>query len=183
MQFQRLYIDSHDRVSGMQSEFEYQLNTNVAVQQESLAVLVTVLTPNSWYMVAKNKYVRIYIREEINRIESFRIATLAPGYFDVLAMATEIAAALTRNSTLANPYTCAYNTTVGNIEVSNPWSSDGELVYIWSEAALLKSGAVPPSIFWGVINRSDLRGAFRQIGMVYGELFFGGAVMALILWS
>ena len=53
MQFQRLYIDSRDRVSGTQTEFEYQLSTNVVVQQESLAVLDTVLIPNSWYIIIR----------------------------------------------------------------------------------------------------------------------------------
>ena len=130
MQFQRLYIDSRDRVSGTQSEFEYQLSTNVVVQQESIAVLDTVLIPNSWYTVTKNKNDRIYIREESNRVESFRIATLAPGYFDVLSLSTEITAALTRNSTLINLYTCVYNTTISKFEVSNSWSNNDELLYI-----------------------------------------------------
>ena len=175
MQFQKLYIDSRDRVSGTQTELEYQLSTNVVVQQESIAVLDTVLIPNSWYTVTKNKNDRIYIREEINGSAVFRIATLEEGYYDVLAMATQIAAALTRNSTLVNPYTCVYNTTIGKFEVSNSWSNNAELLYIWSEAALLKSGASPLSN-WGVTNRSDLRGAFRQIGMLYGELVYGGTI-------
>ena len=130
MQFQRLYIDSRDRDSGTQSEFEYQLSTNVVVQQESLAVLDTVLIPNSWYTVTKNKNDRIYIREDFNRIDSYRICTLSEGYYDVLTMDTEIAVALTRNSALTNPYTCAYNATIGKFEVTNQWGSDGELLFI-----------------------------------------------------
>ena len=91
MQFQRLYIDSRDRVSGTQTEFEYQLSTNVVVQQESLAVLDTVCIPNSWYTVTNNKNDRIYIREETSGSAVFRIATIEEGYYDVLSMATQIA--------------------------------------------------------------------------------------------
>ena len=47
----RLYIDSRDRVSGDASEFEYQPSLDVTVEQESIAVLDTVLIPVSWYVV------------------------------------------------------------------------------------------------------------------------------------
>ena len=143
MQFQNLYIDSRDRVSGTQSDFEYQWNANVVVMQESLAVLDTVCIPNSLYTVTKNKNVRIYICEEINGSADFRIATIEAGYYDVLAMATQIAATLTQNSTLVNPYTCVHNTTISNFEISNAWSSNTDLLHIWSEEALRKFDASP----------------------------------------
>ena len=55
MQFQRLYVDSRDRVSGTAEEFEFQLSTNVTVAEESIAVLDSVLIPNSWYTVTNDK--------------------------------------------------------------------------------------------------------------------------------
>ena len=103
MQFQRLYVDSRDRVSGTAEEFEYQLSTTISVAEESIAVLDTVLIPNSWYTVAKDTNDRIYIREQTSGAGAFRIATLAPGYYDVNSLATEIARVLTQGSILASP--------------------------------------------------------------------------------
>ena len=103
MQFQRLYVDSRDRVSGTAEEFEYQLATNITVAEESIAVLDTVCIPNSWYTVSKDRNDRIYIREDTSGVGTFRIAILAPGYYDVNSLATEIARALTQNSLLASP--------------------------------------------------------------------------------
>ena len=73
MQFQRLYVDSRDRVSGTAEEFEYQLSTNVTVAEESIAVLDTVLIPNSWYTVTKDRNDRLYIREQVAGAGTFRI--------------------------------------------------------------------------------------------------------------
>ena len=103
MQFQRLYIDSRDRVSGTAESFEYQLSTNVTVAEESIAVLDSVLIPNSWYTVTKNTNDRLYIREQTGGAGSYRISTLQPGYYDVNSLATEIARALTQNSVLDSP--------------------------------------------------------------------------------
>ena len=103
MQFQRLYIDSRDRVSGTAESFEYQLSTNVTVAEESIAVLDSVLIPNSWYTVTKDKNDGIYIREDSAGVGSYRAAILGPGYYDVNSLATEIARALTQNSVLDSP--------------------------------------------------------------------------------
>ena len=103
MQFQKLYVDSRDRVSGTAEEFEYQLATTISVAEESIAVLDTVLIPNSWYTVSKGHNDRLYIREQTAGEGTYRIATLAPGYYDVNSLATEIARALTQNSVLDSP--------------------------------------------------------------------------------
>ena len=169
MQFQRLYVDSRDRVSGTAEEFEYQLSTNVIVAEESIAVLDTVLIPNSWYTVSKDRNDGIYIREEASGVGTYRIAILRPGYYEVNGLATEIARALTQDSVMASPYTCVYGATLGRYEISNAWTgASDETLYIWSEA-----GINPEN--WGV-SRSQLKGAFRQIGMVKGETQFGGTV-------
>ena len=53
---QRLYIDSRHRVNGTVKDFDYQLNTNVTVAEESLAVCWTqCVFPNCWYTVSKQK--------------------------------------------------------------------------------------------------------------------------------
>ena len=55
MHFQRLDVDSRDRVSGTPSDFTYQLPNNIVVPEESLAVLDTVLLPVRWYSIAKGE--------------------------------------------------------------------------------------------------------------------------------
>ena len=54
MHFQRIYVDSRDReIGGSASEFDYMLANNIVVPEESIAVLDSVLLPNSWYFVEK----------------------------------------------------------------------------------------------------------------------------------
>ena len=103
MQFQRLYIDSRDRMSGTAESFEYQLSTNVTVGEESIAVLDSVVIPNSWYTVTKGQNDGIYIKEDTAGVGAFRIAILGPGYYDVNSLATEIARALTQDSVMLSP--------------------------------------------------------------------------------
>ena len=167
MQFQRLYIDSRDRVSGTAESFEYQLSTNVTVGEESIAVLDSVLIPNSWYTVTKDQNDGIYIREESAGFLATRIAVLGPGYYDVNSLATEIARALTQDSNVAAPYTCSYSATKGRFEISNAWTGAAEGLYIFTEESAKLLGVSN----WGV---SVLKGAFRQIGMVKGETQFVG---------
>ena len=166
MQFQRLYIDSRDRVSGTAESFEYQLPNNIMVGEESIAVLDSVLIPNSWYTVTKGKNDGIYIREDSDAVGTYRVAILGPGYYDVNSLATEIARALTQNSVVVSPYTCSYSATLGRYEISNPWTGPQETLYIWTEETIDPSD-------WG-LDRSQLKGAFRQIGMVKGPTVFGG---------
>ena len=166
MQFQRLYIDSRDRVSGTAESFEFQLSTNVTVAEESIAVLDSVLIPNSWYTITKNLNDGIYIREDSAGVGSYRAAILGPGYYDVNSLAIEIARALTQDSVVASPYTCVYNTTLGRYEISNPWTGAEETLYIWTEEGI-------DATDWG-LSRSQLKGAFRQIGMVKGPTVYGG---------
>ena len=103
MQFQRLYIDSRDRVSGTPEDFEYQLATNIVVHEESIATLDTVLIPNSWYTVTKDVNDRIYVTEGNSSDLVQRIATIDPGDYDVNSLAAAIAAALTKDSRVISP--------------------------------------------------------------------------------
>ena len=168
MQFQRLYIDSRDRVSGTAESFEYQLSTNVTVGEESIAVLDSVVIPNSWYTVTKGQNDGIYIKEDTAGAGAFRIAVLGPGYYDVNSLATEIARALTQDSMMLSPYACVYSATTGRFEISNPWTGPSEGLYIFTE----ESAKIIGISNWGV---SVLKGAFRQIGMVKGGTQFVGA--------
>ena len=103
MQFQRLYIDSRGRVNDTAESFEFQLSTNVTVAEESIAVLDSVVIPNSWYTVTKGQNDDIYIKEETAGAGIYRIAVLRPGYYDVNSLATEIARALTLDSAVLSP--------------------------------------------------------------------------------
>ncbi len=136
MQFQRLYIDSRDRVSGTSEDFEYQVATNILVHEESIATLDTVMIPNSWYTVTKNVNDRIYVTESNFSNLVFRIATIAPGYYDVNSLAMAIAAALTKDSIVISPYTCTYNDRLGRYEVSNVWTGNSEQIYITTQQSL-----------------------------------------------
>ena len=109
MQFQRLYIDSRDRVGGTAESFDVQLSTNVTVAEESIAVLDSVLIPNSWHTVTKDRNDGIYIKEDTAGVGACRIAILGPGYYDVNSLATEIARALTQDSVMLSPiYVCVW---------------------------------------------------------------------------
>ena len=163
----RLYIDSRDRVAGDASEFEYQSNLEVTIVEESVAVLDTVLIPVSWYVVEEGVNDRIYLIEINFSGQGNRIAVIPPGHYpDVYAMAVGIEEALnTGERAVISPYTVAFNRDLGRFQIGNPWTGGGEGCYIASEWTLQFS--LDPLERWGV-RRDDLRGAFRQIGMVTG---------------
>ena len=166
MEAHRLYIDSRDRSSGTATDFEYQLANSIVIEKECTATLDCVLIPNSWYTVTKDSDDGIYIREESAGFGYFRVAILRPGYYDANSLATEIARALTQDSVMASPYTCVYGATLGRYEISNAWTGPEDNLYIWSETGINVKN-------WG-ISRSQLHGAFRQIGMVEGPVQLGG---------
>ena len=168
MEAHRLYIDSRDRSSGTATDFEYQLANSIAIEKECTATLDCVLIPVSWNTITKDRDDGIYIREESAGVFTFRVATLRPGYYDVSSLATEIARALTQDSILASPYTCVYSATLGRYEIGNAWSGS-DVLYIFSEAGMNVDN-------WG-ISRSQLKGAFRQIGMVQGPTRFAGVLI------
>ena len=163
----RLYIDSRDRVAGDASEFEYQSNLEVTIVEESVAVLDTVLIPVSWYVVEEGVNDRIYLIEINFSGQGNRIAIIPPGqYPDVYAMAVGIQEALnTGERAVVSPYTVTFNRDLGRFQVGNPWTGRDEGCYIASEWTLQYS--LDPLERWGV-RRDNLRGAFRQIGMVTG---------------
>jgi hypothetical protein len=167
MAVHRLYIDSRDRVSGDASDFSYQLSMDVTVVQESIAVLDTVIIPVSWYVVEEDINDRIYITEENFSGTGHRIATISPGHYgDAFAMAAGIEEALNAGGRMViSPYTVTFNRDLGRFQIGNPWTGPNEACYIASEWTLQNS--LDPEIFWGV-SRGNLRGAFRQIGMVLG---------------
>ena len=163
----RLYIDSRDRVSGDTTEFEYQPSLDVTIVKESIAVLDTVLIPVSWYVVEEGVNDRIFVTEENFSGDGHRIATLSPGHYgDVYAMAAGIEEALNAGGRMViSPYSVTFNRDLARFQIGNPWTGVDEALYIASEWTLLFS--LDPAISWGV-SRDDLRGAFRQIGMVTG---------------
>ena len=163
----RLYIDSRDRVAGDASEFEYQSSLDVTVVEESIAVLDTVLIPVSWYVVEEGVNDRIYLIEINFSGQGNRIAIIPPGHYpDVYAMAVGIQEALnTGERAVISPYTVTFNRDLARFQIGNPWTGGGEGCYIASEWTLQFS--LDPLERWGV-RRDNLRGAFREIGMVTG---------------
>ena len=163
----RLYIDSRDRVSGDSSEFVYQTPLQVDIKQESIAILDCVLIPVSWYVVEEGVNDRIYVIEINFSGQGNRIAIIPPGHYaDVYAMAAGIQEALnTGGRAVISPYTVTFNRNLGRFQVGNPWTGGDEGCYIATEWTLQYS--LDPLERWGV-SRDNLRGAFRQIGMVTG---------------
>ena len=163
----RLYIDSRDRVSGDASEFVYQTPLQLDIKQESIAVLDTVLIPVSWYVVEEGVNDRIYVAEQNFSGTGQRIATIPPGHYDdVYSMAAAIEEALNAGGRMViPPYSVTFNRNLARFQVGNPWTETDEACYIASEWTLQYS--LDPEILWGE-SRNDLRGAFRQIGMVSG---------------
>ena len=163
----RLYIDSRDRVSGDASEFEYQPSLDVTVEQESIAVLDTVLIPVSWYVVEEGVSDKIYVIEQNFSGVGHRIAIIPPGHYDdVYAMAAGIEEALNAGGRMViSQYSVTFDRDLARFQVGNPWTGAEEGCYIASEWTLQYS--LDPEIFWGV-SRDNLRGAFRQMGGVSG---------------
>ena len=64
-----------------------------------------------------------------------------------------------------SPYSVTFNRNLGRFQIGNPWTGGDEGCYICSEWTLKYS--LDPFDRFGV-RRDDLRGAFRQIGMVTG---------------
>ena len=173
MDVHRLYIDSRDLVGGDASEFEYQLSMDITVVQESIVILDTVIIPVSWYVVEENVNDRIYVTEQNFSGSGHRIATILPGHYDVDSMAAGIEGAMnTGGRMVISPYSVTFDRVLGRFKINNLFSGVNEGCYIASLNVLETS--LDPLTFWGV-SRNDLRGAFRQIGMVTGGSAFGGS--------
>ena len=148
MDVHRLYIDSRVRVSGDSSDFEFQLSLQVNIEQESIAVLDTVLIPVSWYVVEEDANDRIYVTEQNFSGTGHRIATIPPGHYDdVYAMAAGIEEALNAGGRMVfSPYSVTFDRDLARFQVGNPWTGAEEGCYIASEWTLQYS--LDPENLW-----------------------------------
>ena len=116
MDFQRIYVDSRDREVGESaSEFDYSLTNNIVVDRESVTILDSVLLPNSWYTVEKERNDILFIRATLTNVEHYLVAPVAQGYYDVDSFATAVAAALNAVTQLSREYTATFDAVLGRI--------------------------------------------------------------------
>ena len=95
MAARRIYIDSKDRSSGTATEFSGQVNLEMDIKGESVAILDTVLIPVSWYVVEAGDNDRIYVSEQRAGSIAHFIALIEQGYYkDYFEMAAGIQKAL-----------------------------------------------------------------------------------------
>ena len=96
---QRLYIDSRDRAAVSNEDFEVSLPKHVNVERESVAVLDTVLVPNSFYTVTQDVDDRLYVVESsFQQPLTYRVVVIAPGYYDVHSFGVAVETALNSDS-------------------------------------------------------------------------------------
>ena len=172
MDARRLYIDSKDRTSGTATDFIFQVNLEMDIKEDSVAILDTVLIPVSWYVVEAGDNDRIYMSEtRAGNIGHF-IALIEQGYYkNYFEMATAIQKALNDSRVMVtSPYVVTFNTKQNRCHIDNPWTGLDEVCYIYSKYSLTQF--ISPSI-WGA-SIENLQGAFTQIGMVTGSTVFGG---------
>ena len=67
---------------------------------------------------------------------------------------------------MASPCTSVHGTTLGRYGISNAWAGSNEGLYIFSDESI-------NPVNWGV-SRYELKGAFRQIGIVKGGTQLNG---------
>ena len=167
MNFQRIYVDSRDReVGGTASEFDYMLSNNIVVPEESIAVLDSVLLPNSWYSVEKNLSDLLYIRETVNEADVYRVVSVEQGYYDADSLSTAVATAISTGRLVSSPYTGSFNPVTGRIELANVFTGGGAL-HIATEEALQ---TLDLSLWPGTHSRRQLMGCFRQLGISKGPV-------------
>ena len=164
MNSQRIYVDSRDReFGGSASEFDYMLSNNIVVPEESIAVLDSVLLPNSWYSVEKNLNDLLYIRETLGGADLYRVVSVEQGYYDADSLATAVATAISTGRLVSSPYTGSFNAVSGRIELANVFTGGGAL-HIATEEALQTLDLSP----WPGTSRRQLMGCFRQLGISKG---------------
>ena len=168
---QRLYIDSRDRAGGSNEDFEISLPHSINVERESVAVLDTVLIPNSFFTVTEDVDDRIYIKEDDFSGQRYRIAKVAPGYYhDLDSFARAVQEALNDGRLVLFEYSVTYEARSGRFRIWNQFKGEGENAIIWSRESLQRW---PPTVgeepLFPDFDRHDLKDAYRQLGVLYGS--------------
>ena len=165
---QRLYIDSRDRAAGSNEDFQVSLPIPINVERESVAVLDTVLVPNSFYNVTQDVDDRLYVIESsFQQRQRYRVAVIAPGYYDVESFAVAVGAALNSDRHLIMPYTVTFDPRLGRYRIYNELKGAEENAVLLARESLQRwpplAGEEP--LFDG-FERENLRDAYRQLGLV-----------------
>ena len=95
---QRIFIDSRDRVSGVNEEFSISLPKSIVVPFESLAVLDTVLIPTSTYTVNESNRFLYYTETNLDDNTFYQVAALQSGFYSVESLGIELARAMNGNA-------------------------------------------------------------------------------------
>ena len=114
---QRIFIDSRDRVSGVNEEFSISLPKSIVVPFESLAVLDTVLIPTSTYTVNESNRFLYYTETNLDNNTFYQVAALQTGFYSVESLGIELARAMNGNASkeVQNLYDVTYVPRTGKI--------------------------------------------------------------------
>lgn len=130
--YKRLYFDSKYRTGGTPTTFAVVLPETLEMSHNHRFCVDDICLPRSWYNVSHNNNY-IYVSWITSSIYYLRRATLTPGDYDGITLATEMTVQL--NTLSKGTFSCVFSRTTGRITISNSTTSfkietDPELIAI-----------------------------------------------------
>ena len=173
----KLYFDSRARAAGTNESPVFSIVPSIDLSRPHIALIDSVCIPNTFPSIASNA-IRLFVQELLvqavpvgSTIDSLRVVELKAGNYSAVSLAAEVARALSANSILTDPYTCAFDPVANRLVVSNALSGPaGSWFAIWPEEYMENS-----IHFWNAqsqtqLNKEDLRSANRTCGFLGSNL-------------
>ena len=133
----RIYVDSRERVTGTNTDFEISLPMSLAIKEKSLALIDVVCVPNSILTVTENKNDTIWLKETKSFDEfHIRFAKIPQGYYQIQTLKVAIQLALNTGSFLFGNYTVGYDERLARYTFSNPFTVSGESFTLYAAQTL-----------------------------------------------
>ncbi len=129
----KLYIDSRKRVKGARgnSDTDFAVQLPYPITVSGKAFVDVCLIPNSFYTIRAGDNDRIYIAE--NATLTPRVATIAPGQYNVYELRDQLVIALNANKAITGQYACTYVASTNRYTLSIVNGAAGDSFSIWME--------------------------------------------------
>ena len=168
----RIYVGRRERTSGKHTQFEFALPITLSIREKSLVMIDVVCVPNSILTVQQDKNDTIYLKARFFSGGGFAIRSpkINPGYYTVETLRAQIESALNfQNKQIPGTYSVGYSARLARYTFVNSSTPNGDKFFIYTEESLQQ----PVPAGYPDIQPGQLRGAFRQLGMVDGAEISG----------
>jgi len=175
----KLYIDSRKRVpharGDSHSDFAIQLPYPIAVSGKCF--IAVVLLTSSFYTIRAGENDRIYLDETAANTK--RIATIAPGQYNVYELQAALITSLTTNKLITGQYNVTYLPTVNKFQIDITNAAVSDSFHIWPET-YLKTNFVSWFAISLFLDANDIQSANSVCGFIDGSLLTGDNNTAII---